>query len=258
MSNNVNNSIDSVMLDCESYGSILKSLETIFSTNQDKILEFLNKCDLDEIFEESEKTKLGYQYLYEDFQRHFKIKSKTIEAYWFHNTRVPENTSFAEGILPTTDAIPHIEEIVDRIVKKLGFAINPVKATSSVNIKVKLNEKSNPGPWGFLIKEFALELSTGVHDYLEIPEIVEDIVKFKYSDIYHEIIDDYKRNTYPCIVKFKGENYFHPNNLTYVINYLYHKEKGLKLDWYCNYNTSYRGQIIKPNMIYNIDFPTLP
>lgn len=254
MTNSQSNMHNIVILDCESIKSILKSLETIFSTEKHTILEFIRNNDLDDIYERSNQEQFHYILLYDEFRKVFNVNSKTIKANWFHNTRVFKDTCFSEGVLPLRSIIPLIDEKINQIVVNMGLTVSSVNVLNYSTIKHKLITKVDSGPWGFLIKDFALELPNGIHNYLDIPEIVEDIVHHKYPDNYTGIIEKYKELTRPCIVKFKSEEEFHPDNLAYVIYYLYQKEKGLELNRFCNYNHSKCGHLIDPDMILNIEF----
>jgi len=245
---------DTIILDCETSESILTSLENIFSTNKNEILSFIMNNNLDEIWRKSKQEKCAYQYYYEEFRKKFKLNTQEIEAFWFHNTRVQESICFLEGILPLEEAIPRVEILVDEIVADLGINHNSNKALFATIIQHKLNTSTDRGPWGFLIKDFAFCLPDGIHNYLEMPEIVEDVIRFKYNNHYHQIVKKYKEVTTPCIVKFKVSRNFHPDNLAFVIHYIYQKENKLELNENCNTNLSNCGESISQDMIIKINF----
>jgi hypothetical protein len=182
------------------------------------------------------------------------MNSKPIKAYWFHNTRVPENTNFSEGILPLMEAIPKVEKFIDDIVIRLGFELNKNCAINDWDIQFKINTKTDSGPWGFLIKDFAFEIHSDNHDYLKLPEIVNHIINFKYKPYYNTILKEYWSTTTPCIVKFEIDRMFHPDNLAYLIQYLYNKINKREICMYSNTNFSNCGHPIAPDKIKSIEF----
>lgn len=228
-----------IILDCENFDSILDSLSNIFNSNKPEILSYLNEVSLDEIWRKSKKERYAYEYLFEHFKQKFKIrKSIIIKAYWFHNTRVLKSTDFKEGILPLEKAIIKVEEIIEKVIRNLDKSIKLDYLTNSTATIHKLNSDYDQGPWGFLIKEFAFENANGIHDYLSVPELVEDIIRFRYPEEYDFILNEYQKFTTKCIVKFKSDRTFHPDTLAYVINYLYHKINNLEMNYQCNTNIS--------------------
>lgn len=243
------------ILDCENYDSIISSLNSIFSTSENDIPSFLKSIDLDKIWKNSRKEKRADEYMFDEFIKEFKLdESKIIKAYWFHNTRVLKNSEFKEGILPLSSAINKIEILINVIIKKLQIPINNTSLSESYVIHNKLNYKINQGPWAFLIRDFAFEKTDGIHDYLKSPELIEDILHFKYFENYGVIFREFQNTTVKCIIKFKTETEFHHKKLLPVINYLYNKVNDEKMDWKSNANFSNNGKIISPKMILKIDY----
>lgn len=242
------------ILDCENKDSILTSLESIFNTERNKILTVLRNLDINEVYKRSNQEKFGYEHLYDEFLKYFQLDTKKIKAFWFHNTRVFEGCKFEEGILPLKLVLPRIERLVDDVVVKLGLDLNKCNATDSYQISHKYNSNVNNGPWGFLIRDFALEVPSGINDYLKLPEMVDDIVRFKYSTWYDAIINQYMKNTIPCIVKFKTDREFNHDKLVYIINYLYNKTNGINLCHNSNTNYSNGGNTITKDDIIRIEY----
>lgn len=228
-----------IILDCECLDYILDSLSNIFNTDKSEILSYFNNVNLDEIWEKSQKERYAYEYLFEDFKQKFKIhKYIIIKACWFHNTRVLKGNDFIEGILPLEKAIIKIEEIIEKVIQNLNKSFKVENLNNSTATIHKLNSDYDQGPWGFLIKEFAFENVNGIHNYLNVPELVEDILRFRYPINYDLILNEYQKITTKCIVKFKSDRDFHPDTLAYVVNYLYHKTNNLEMNYQCNTNIS--------------------
>jgi hypothetical protein len=246
---------DVLILDCENYNSMILSLEAIFNASGKDIISFLQNIDLKKICRNSGEIKNYDEILFDEFIKEFKLdNSKVIYANWFHNTRTLKNSAFSEGILPSQMAINKIEVLLNKICEEVHIPIKNKDLSLCPIIKAKTNCSINQGPWGWLIRDFSFEIPEGIHDYLKIPELVEDILSFKYRDKYDLLIHEFQKATTKCIVKFKSDREFHHQRLSKVINYLYHKEKKEDMDWRCNANFSNNGNIIKPEMILKIDY----
>lgn len=243
------------ILDCENYNTMISSLESIFATSGNDISSFLRSVDIEEIWGKSPQKKQAYEYLFEEFNNEFKIdNSKIIRAYWFHNTRVLKSSKFEEGILPLSMAIVKIELLLNNIIEKLKIPLNNNSLSQCSTIQHKVRSKTDQGPWGFLIRDFAFEKVDIIHDYLKTPELIEDILHYRYPDNYDLIFREFQKATVKCIIKFKTETEFHQDRLIYVINYLYNKINKEKMDWRSNANFSNNSKIISPKMILKIDY----
>ncbi|MGD9707458.1 MAG: hypothetical protein AB7V07_07350 [Candidatus Delongbacteria bacterium] len=250
----MNNENDYNILDCESFQSTLSSLEQIFNTSQKEIINFIENFYLENVYESSINEIKSNEMLYHEFKKNFTIDSKEIQPFWFHTTRVKFGTSFKEGIYPLDVALPLIDKQIENIVSGLGLQKNPLDSRLCDNVKTKLNCNGNSGPWGFLIKEVCFHNIGSSHNYCVIPEVVDDIVYSKYSSNYSAIIKKFQELTTPCIVKFSTGEIFHPDNLFYVLNYIYQKYHHIKFDRKSIYPYCNRGQIIKYEMIKSIEF----
>ncbi|MCR9227965.1 MAG: hypothetical protein NXH90_11145 [Flavobacteriaceae bacterium] len=244
-----------LILDCENYNSLILSLEAIFNASGKDMISFLQKIDLKQICLNNREAKDYYEILFDEFIKEFKLDdSKIIYANWFHNTRTLKDSEFSEGILPSQKAIVKIETLLNSILKETNIPINNKNLSQCSTIQGKINSKVNQGPWGWLIRDFSFENTVGIHNYLNVPGLVEDIVKFKYPNNYDSLISLFQNKTMKCVVKFKSDTLFHPKKLSKVISYLYHKVKNEEMDYRCNANFSNNGYIIKPEMILKIDY----
>ncbi len=241
-------------LDCENLMSTICSLEEIFNTESSQILSFLRSFELDKIYANNDIQEFPHEHLYKCFLEHFKTDFNSIQAYWFHATRMPINTSFDNGILPLKEMIKPIETNIDTIAKGLGLQKNEAAISSCEIINHKLSTVSDPGPWGFLVKEFAINPPNGIHNYLKTPELVQDIISCKYRNSWAVLEEEYRKLTKPCLIKFLGSELFHPEKLSYVIHYVYNRVKNHRLTTFCSTNTSNRGQLIPFDSIEKIEF----
>ncbi len=245
-------------LDCENFTSTISSLEGIFNAEKSQIIQFINEIDLDKSYSNDSINEYANEYLYKRFLNNFKTDFDVIQSYWFHSTRVRENFSFDQGILPLKDMIQPTDAFIDTIARQLGIPSNDVSIYSCSTINHKLSTTSDSGPWGFLVKEFANNPPKGIHNYLRTPELVEDIIRFKYKDEISLLTEEYRKQTKPCLIKFMGCESFHSDNLSYVIYYVYKKIKNQELCMYCSTNTSNRGRLIPFDLIAEIEIIKKP
>jgi len=242
-----------IILDCESFDSSLKSLEKIYSTSSNDIIEYLGSVDLEKIFKTNKpKDTYGYDYLFECFERIFKTEIKEFEAYCFHTTRIPKGTTFTNGILPLNQIIDEIEEFIDKIAFDLSLEIIKIDLTKDNMIDRKL--RNDNSPWGIFIKDWAFELPSGIHNYLKFPEIVEDIINFKYPDDCSVLLKEYSQRTVRCIVKFKVPSLIKRERLPRLIYYIYHKVNKLEMECDCAFNYSNQGFKIDQGNIEKVEY----
>lgn len=242
-----------IILDCESYDSSLKSLEKIYSSSSKEIIEYLGSVDLEEIFKTNKPQGInGQDYLFECFETIFKTEIKEFEAYCFHTTRIPKRTTFSNGILPLNQIIEKIEEFIDEIACDLGLEIIKKDLTKDNGIGLKL--RNDDSPWGIFIKDWAFELPSGIHNYLKFPEIVEDIINFKYPNDYYVLLNEYSQRTVRCIVKFKVPSLIKRERLPRLIYYIYHKVNKLEMECDCAFNYSNQGFKIDQRNIEKVEY----
>lgn len=103
------------------------------------------------------------------------------EFCWFHGTRVPAGTTFAEGIRPLGAWLPRLRASVvatleDDAAKReveLAFERN---GGFDMHFGNKVTGSLHWGPFAILVREVAdVAESVGQHDYLGMPEIIEDL-----------------------------------------------------------------------------------
>ncbi|PEA83803.1 hypothetical protein [Bacillus pseudomycoides] len=181
---------------------------------------------------------------------------------WFHLTRT--NSDFKDGILPLGDIIENIWNDLYKLIEKevsleqwLEFRAK-METTSRSNsadlYRLKINEKKHWGPYALLVREVAfLSSEIGNHDYLGIPEIIEDICR-EFNDQFNlQLEKRFKDNHSKCIVHFyttEGKEEW----LGIVLNYLYHRFHDIEVDWDCNTCFDGRNMKVSPENILNVEF----
>jgi len=141
---------------------------------------------------------------------------------------------------------------------KLTRTASPNYYTRDIIYK-KLNNKKHWGPFAILIKDMALATSRNsniVYTYLKAPEIVEQIcIAFK-DELGIDLLEDYRKESKPVIVKFKDQNLGkrdkYENYFMTALYFLYCSLQTIKFNSYCdNYYSGY-GDPIPPDNISKI------
>jgi hypothetical protein len=136
---------------------------------------------------------------------------------WFHATRVQDPNDFlVQGILPTSTVRPRLQELLRTLARGLrrqGHYLN----AGSLGMKIALRDE---GPCAFLVRKGAW----ANHQYLEAPELVEDLAGLMLGANYEQLVDRFKSVTVPCIVTFRRPG--GPSDLGGALEYLRRVELG--------------------------------
>jgi hypothetical protein len=132
-------------------------------------------------------------------------------AYYFHGTRVFDPATFsAEGILPLGRAVDRLwtslynlvaDTVTDADWRRLRANIESGAGGHDgylYRLKTR-GPKLHGGPFAMLNRHHHLVARDGHHNYLAIPEIVEDIARCSGLDLAQR----FETATTPCIVKFR-------------------------------------------------------
>lgn len=158
---------------------------------------------------------------------------------WFHLTRTSEGTRFSEGILPLGEALPKIWEMLASILKtkKKKQRLRELRTNGVPNFQfnLKVPQKLLHGPYAMLVRESAFKaVEIGNHDYLELPEIVEDIC-WGYQETFKESIQEEIRAALrPCIVKFEDRSGTQGDVMKPVLQYCLCKARNGELHLHAN------------------------
>ena len=197
-----------IILDCESYSSTINSLGNIYTTTTYKIEEFFKAFDLDKHYEMNDPRNTGLYELRNVFEDQLQLEPNKLNTVcWFHLTRgLPEET-FNEGLLPLSKSLEAVWEVFLNVFRETEHFdnINEMKrnGVDNYHYKLKANSDTHSGPYAMLVKDISFNSqAVGNHNYLEIPEIMEDICN-GYNKTYGEPIIDYLEKTLkPKIIKF--------------------------------------------------------
>ena len=114
----------------------------------------------------------------------------------------------------------------------------------------KLAYQFNEGPFAFLVRDALLlrDQMGANHDFLGIPEIVEDICLCYEMMFGYCLRARFSEATKPCIVKFKSRAP-RPDALAAALMYVHRKAKGQELERSCNTSYSGEGVAVPPHDI---------
>jgi len=164
-----------ITLDCESRDTALWSLSRIYGVPELEIEAFLKETDLDRHYDENEPENQAESELTLLFERALHCTPSPLDrVFWFHLTRAPHDADFGSGILPLNEALPKVWATILGIFNGTEHEA-PLqefreKGIPNYHYKLKVGNPVYAGPYAMLIRETA-----GNHNYLKIPEIVEDI-----------------------------------------------------------------------------------
>ncbi len=250
---------------CKSPESVLKSLSDWFDCSLSDIKNDLSKdwiSEYENAVEQRDKHYYEYGFdedddkIYEDFGIYllykgfgdYPITHKSVNIHWFHGSRVIDTNSFKKrGILPLTDILFQITELIDSIAQRLEIPIceNTESSWTNQRIEIKLNSAIDHGPCAMLMYEASINANAfSCHSYIDEPEIVSDYAIAKYGEAGNEIVAEFKRITKPVVVEFLEVRDCKDSTamdeilraaLTYMYDYIHNEEIGL------HGNTCYSG-----------------
>lgn len=237
-----------MILDCESYESALDSVCSAFSLSHAELVEFLSPIDLEREYKTKEIHEPSEDYLRGLFHSRFGMPTQEWKsACWFHLTRVPPDTDFAEGILPLHDVLPRIWETLISLSQNENTRSNLIRlrdeGVPEYQYRLKTGSRLHSGPCAMLVREAAFQVDAiGNHDYLRVPEIIEDICK-GYRERYGEwIMQEICDGLVPCIVKFETPIGSRTELLRPTLMYCWAKARNEEMS--LNSNTCFDGQSV--------------
>jgi len=253
------------ILDCETRETTYTSLVNILGVDRCCIDKAFEEFDIDKYYENN-----PYPSIEPDELVFGRVSSKPPSAYafdrvcWFHLTRVPKsNTFLTKGILSLNRAIDSIwgflYSLIDNKVSEKEWSdfrrrLVDLNHDSAHLYKMKVNNHSAGGPYAILVREIAFKSEqVGSHDYLRVPEIVEDICLCFRDQYGVDLLAAYKANSNPCIVKFAHDE---PRSdcVTVALYYLYNCYYKNDLSWKCNTCFDNLGRPVPPKRILKVEW----
>jgi hypothetical protein len=248
------------ILDCESYDAALQSINELYCTGTAEVIRFLRKFDLEGEYVRQQRVYHGPDdFLRTRFESAIGKHAKSLEAVcWFHLTRVPDGTTFSEGILPLPLVRAKLWDTLGSIVANPKTKANLEELRDGGFNNLLYNNRIlgfDAGPFGVLIREAAFHPDAlGTVDYLRIPETIEDICNgYKDTfgrDISEEILAALKK----CIVKFESAKDVGDFLIGAALVYCWCKANSVELDRSVIVDFDGEGVAIPRQDIKNIEF----
>ena len=196
------------VIDCESRISALESIAGLYAVSPSALDDFLSAFDLDAHYTKNNPARYGDQELRIVFESTFARTPKPIDrVFWFHLTRARRAADFEDGIYPLTASLERVWRTIfdvflgtDHEARLLELRQSGV---SNSRYELRVGKQLHGGPYAMLVRDVAAYPSKiGNHDYLWLPEIMEDICN-GYQETYGESIRDaLNKALVPIVVKF--------------------------------------------------------
>jgi hypothetical protein len=247
-----------IVLDCETRETTLQSISDLYGSSVTEIGSYLANFDFDALSEEESHQYHAHVNLKQKFDCQFGKPAQELErVYWFHLTRTLADTNFEQGILPLEPSLEWVWHTISAIFANTEHAVNidrlHTEGVSNFEFGLKLSNPVYGGPFAMLIREVAFRADEiKNHDYLKIPEIMEDICNdyFEKFDVrIHEVLS---AGLVPRIVKFWSDQRCGEDCIQAALYYLHLSANGLALD--ANANTCFDGnnQFVPFDQITNV------
>lgn len=250
---------------CSSPVTAYDSLAHLFQCSKTVLKKFIYK----NWAAKYEKSRLCYEmdmgeYLYFKAMEQFTSLQPFTMIHWFHGTRSLHPDSFVNGILPLQDILPELKVSLDEVAGKYG--ILPAREIGEEHrhygflMSIKQQNDIDKGPCAMFNLEAVLNASAyACHNYMDMPEIIEDYAHVKYGDASSKLLEFYRQEATPTVVEFwtESDDPYNPSIKSIVITllfYLYaveHPEQDM-LGLHCNICYSGHGNRIDAEHILQV------
>lgn len=246
-------------LDCESAETALESIANIYNVAPNELRQFFCEFDIDEHYERNRPELSGNDEVRRILELHFgEPKNNVCRTYWFHLSRTEFGAKFESGIHPLNSVLPNVWAMVIRAVSKTPHAERLKKmrteGVENFQYNFKTSDPLHWGPYAMLVKEIGSHADTvSNHDYLKLPEIIEDICRGYKEKFGENIQPTIEKALTPTIVKFWTEEGEHLYGLPSAIYYAYLSCRRLELSGLANTCFDGGGIAVPPERIVYVE-----
>ena len=246
-------------IDCESKDKIFQSLCNGFACNPDKLANILLEIDIEEIYQENWQhidipaDEYLYEYAIQKLGNHKQLKMVN----WFHLTRTTKQNEFKDGIIPLGDFLDLIWatliEIPTDTVIKNNLKLLRQNGVPDFHYSLKYNAQFHWGPYAVLVKDTAFNFKElAQHNYLGMPEIIEDICNGYEKKFGESILEIYESVLVPKIVKFQSRKRVDTGCVEAALYYAYEAVRGNPPSSNCVTCFDGEGEKIEPESISSV------
>lgn len=246
-------------IDCDSKDKVFQSLSNGFACDSDQLRSILLELDIEKIYEKDRKNidiradEYLYEYVIKQLGNHKPLKRVS----WFHITRTTRQNDFKDGIIPLVDCLDRIWSMLkdiptDKVIK------NNLKALKNNGVpnclyRLKHNNQVLSGPYAWLVKDIAFNANDlGQHDYLGMPEIIEDICNGYEKKFGESIFEIYQSFLVPKIVKFQSSKRIDTGCVNTALYYAYEVVRSNQPSHNCVTCFDGKGSKIEPELIVSV------
>jgi len=246
-------------IDCDSKDKVFQSLSNGFACDSDQLRSILLELDIEKIYEKDWKNIniRGDEYLYEYAIRQLGNHKPLKMVNWFHLTRTTRQNDFKDGIIPLVDCLDRIWSMLIDIPTDKAIK-NNLKALKNNGVpnflySLKHNSQLLSGPYACLVKDTAFNANDlGQHDYLRMPEIIEDICNGYEKKFGESIFEIYQSFLVPKIVKFQSSKRIDTGCVKTALYYAYEAVRSNRPSGNCVTCFDGKGSRIKPESIVSV------
>jgi hypothetical protein len=233
-------------LSCDDLQSTLDSIAAILDVSLDDINSFLtinHENKFLPLYDQGLEYNFG-RFLLRQAKSFFHVSEVIIDRVnWFHLSRSMDPQSFHDGIFP-------LGQIKDKLFDNLYKLVHDVLSKEEWNdiiregpggynndlYLMKMYDAFHHGCYAMLVKEIAFEKDSGNHDYLTIPEIIEDIGIGIQASYRIDFFNRFKNNSQSVIVKFYTEGSKEDSEyyLEIALCYAYYRKNNIELGFNAN------------------------
>lgn len=253
-----------MILDCQDEKAALTSVASYFGQPAEIISDIITSVNFSSLHErEADRYDYFTDFLFEYFSKKFGVGTID-QIMWYHLSRSLNPESYYNGILPLNEILHQLQSDLycltkDRISNEEWIEICNGKGAGfrKTRFDSKRKCRDHYGPYAMLVREIAFNSNqVGNHDYLRIPEIIEDMCMGMENEYGIDLIGKYIEKSIPVITKFRKVVIDHGKDKNYIgtaLCYLYCKLNNKRLSLTCNTCFCGYGEGIKAEDIISVD-----
>lgn len=200
------------LLDCSTLDSTLTTLSSGLQVPED-ILQDLLLSQPPKKLHSRKNLQLGTadELLWSELKRQYPLRPDPVGTCWFHLTRIADPRVFRLGLFPLGQVLPTLWDTLRDCARPHVSSQEWARFREDLGnhrlrwlYDSKTTDQTQWGPHGMLILEAAFQPHLlGNPDYLDAPETVLDICRCFQGTFGIDLLNLYRQNTQPCIVKFR-------------------------------------------------------